>query len=55
MCYGHQRELLFTLLAKILRRNRMNEGAISFDKVEVKFNLDHEGEPEGVYFKIAKM
>jgi ribonuclease R len=41
-------------LAKILRRNRMNEGAISFDKVEVKFNLDQEGEPEGVYFKISK-
>jgi ribonuclease R len=41
-------------LAKIFRRNRMNEGAISFDKVEVKFNLDQEGEPEGVYFKIAK-
>nr|WP_315141354.1 ribonuclease R [uncultured Flavobacterium sp.] len=41
-------------LAKILRRYRMNEGAISFDKVEVKFNLDKEGEPEGVYFKIAK-
>lgn len=41
-------------LAKIFRRNRMNEGAISFDKVEVKFNLDKEGEPEGVYFKISK-
>lgn len=41
-------------LAKILRRKRMNEGAISFDKVEVKFNLDNDGEPEGVYFKIAK-
>ena len=41
-------------LAKIFRRNRMNEGAISFDKVEVKFNLDQEGEPEGVYFKISK-
>ena len=41
-------------LAKILRRKRMNEGAISFDKVEVKFNLDQEGEPEGVYFKISK-
>jgi ribonuclease R len=32
----------------------MNEGAISFDKVEVKFNLDQEGEPAGVYFKISK-
>ncbi|PJJ10164.1 RNAse R [Flavobacterium sp. 1] len=41
-------------LAKIFRRNRMNEGAISFDKVEVKFNLDAEGEPEGVYFKVSK-
>lgn len=41
-------------LAKIFRRNRMNDGAISFDKVEVKFNLDQEGEPEGVYFKISK-
>ncbi len=41
-------------LAKILRKKRMNDGAISFDKVEVKFNLDAEGEPEGVYFKISK-
>ncbi|MEL1242358.1 ribonuclease R [Flavobacterium flavipallidum] len=41
-------------LAKIFRKRRMNEGAISFDKVEVKFNLDADGEPEGVYFKIAK-
>lgn len=41
-------------LAKIFRRKRMNEGAISFDKVEVKFNLDKEGEPEGVYFKVSK-
>ena len=41
-------------LAKILRRNRMNNGAISFDKVEVKFNLDQNGEPEGVYFKQSK-
>ncbi|WPR72253.1 ribonuclease R [Flavobacterium sp. NG2] len=41
-------------LAKIFRRKRMNDGAISFDKVEVKFNLDAEGEPEGVYFKISK-
>lgn len=41
-------------LAKILRRHRMSDGAISFDKVEVKFNLNEEGEPEGVYFKISK-
>ena len=41
-------------LAKIFRRKRMNDGAISFDKVEVKFNLSAEGEPEGVYFKVSK-
>ncbi|TRX09700.1 ribonuclease R [Flavobacterium gawalongense] len=41
-------------LAKIFRKRRMAEGAISFDKVEVKFNLDQNGEPQGVYFKISK-
>jgi len=41
-------------LAKILRNKRMANGAISFDKVEVKFNLDEQGEPEGVYFKVSK-
>ena len=41
-------------LAKIFRKNRMKNGAISFDKVEVKFNLSPEGEPTGVYFKISK-
>ncbi|GAA4761460.1 MULTISPECIES: ribonuclease R [Flavobacterium] len=46
--------LMLDELAKILRRNRMNNGAISFDKVEVKFKLDENDEPVGVYFKIAK-
>jgi ribonuclease R len=41
-------------LAKIFRKKRMQDGAISFDKVEVKFNLDADGEPEGVYFKVSK-
>jgi ribonuclease R len=41
-------------LAKIMRENRMNNGAISFDKVEVKFNLSETGNPEGVYFKISR-
>jgi len=41
-------------LAKILRRNRLASGAISFDKVEVKFNLNEEAEPVGVYFKVSK-
>ena len=41
-------------LAKILRRKRMAAGAISFDKVEVKFHLNEEAEPIGVYFKQSK-
>ncbi|HYD92603.1 MAG TPA: RNB domain-containing ribonuclease, partial [Flavobacterium sp.] len=41
-------------LAKIMRRKRMQSGAISFDKVEVKFHLNEQAEPTGVYFKVAK-
>jgi len=41
-------------LAKILRQKRMAAGAISFDKVEVKFKLDEEANPTGVYFKQQK-
>jgi ribonuclease R len=41
-------------LAKIMRRKRMKEGAISFDKVEVKFDLDEKANPVGVYFKTSK-
>lgn len=46
--------LTFDRLAKILREKRMKAGAISFDKVEVRFNLSDEGVPEGVYFKESK-
>ena len=41
-------------LAKIMRNRRMEQGAISFDKVEVRFNLNENSEPEGVYFKESK-
>ncbi|PQB05456.1 ribonuclease R [Aureitalea marina] len=41
-------------LAKILRADRMRQGAISFDKIEVKFKLDEQNEPEGIYFKESK-
>ena len=41
-------------LSKILRSKRMKNGAISFDKVEVKFNLNEDAEPIGVYFKQSK-
>ncbi len=41
-------------LAKILRKKRMSSGAISFDKVEVKFHLDKTNNPTGVFFKVSK-
>lgn len=41
-------------LAKIMRRRRMKDGAISFDKVEVKFDLDEHSNPIGVFFKTSK-
>lgn len=46
--------LMLDKLAKIMRRKRMQSGAISFDKVEVKFKLDKENNPMGVYFKESK-
>ena len=46
--------LTFDELAKIMRKQRMDEGAISFDKIEVRFNLTEDNEPDGVYFKEAK-
>ncbi len=41
-------------LAKIWRKKRMNEGAIDFDRQEVKFNLDKKGKPLSVFFKEQK-
>jgi len=41
-------------LAKILRKERIENGAITFDRSEVRFNLDENSEPIGVYFKVSK-
>ena len=53
---GDFKEEILTLdrLAKLMRAERMNVGAVNFDKVEVKFNLDEEHNPTGIYFKIGK-
>ncbi len=40
-------------LAKKMRSKRMREGAISFDKVEVKFELNEDNEPVGVFYKTS--
>jgi len=37
-----------------MRRDRMASGAITFDKIEVKFNLDADNNPVSVYFKEGK-
>jgi ribonuclease R/exosome complex exonuclease DIS3/RRP44 len=46
--------LTMNQLALIMREQRMEQGAISFDKVEVKFKLDETNNPVGVFFKQAK-
>jgi len=46
--------LILDRLAKKMRSQRMREGAISFDKVEVKFYLDKDANPTGVFFKTSK-
>ena len=41
-------------LAKILRDKRMADGALSFDRVEVRFDIDEKGHPISVFFKESK-
>ena len=46
--------LQLNVLAQILRENRFKAGAINFDRYEVKFDIDEQGKPLGVYFKVSK-
>ncbi|MBF8457953.1 ribonuclease R [Kaistella sp. G5-32] len=46
--------LVLDRLAKILRKRRIEDGAITFDRSEVRFNLDENSQPIGVYFKVSK-
>ena len=51
----HSEELLkLNELAYILRERKFKHGAISFESVEIKFNLDEHGKPLGVYAKERK-
>jgi ribonuclease R len=47
------RDALVTLntLAKILQKDKFSKGAIEFEQDEVKFRLDDQGKPIGVYVK----
>lgn len=46
--------LLLNDLAKKIRARRFKNGAISFERVEVKFDIDEKGKPLGVFFKEHK-
>jgi ribonuclease R len=50
----HEQILALNGLAKKLKAQRFQNGAIAFDRIEVKFNLDEKGKPLGVFFKEAK-
>lgn len=51
----HCEELLkLNELAYILRERKFKHGAISFESVEIKFRLDEQGKPLGVYAKERK-
>ncbi len=41
-------------LAKTLRKKRFDEGAVDFDREEVRFDINDEGHPIGVYVKVSK-
>ena len=53
---GDLRDEVLTLdrLAKKLRERRFANGAIAFERAEVRFELDEQGKPLSVYFKEAK-
>lgn len=41
-------------LAKVLRKERFENGSVDFDRVEVRFEIDDKGHPTAVYFKESK-
>lgn len=53
---GEYAEELTTLnrLAKALRARRFKNGAIGFDRAEVRFDIDETGHPVSTYVKVAK-
>ena len=46
--------LILDKLAKILRQRRYDNGAIDFDRVEVRFDIDDNGKPISIFFKESK-
>lgn len=46
--------LTFDRLAKIMRKERYENGSVEFARKEVRFNIDETGHPTGVFFKEIK-
>ena len=46
--------LVLDRLAKAFRQQRFDDGAIAFDRVEVRFEIDEKGKPTSVFFKEQK-
>ncbi|MBQ5621394.1 MAG: RNB domain-containing ribonuclease, partial [Bacteroidaceae bacterium] len=46
--------IILNRIAKQLRQKRFNAGAVDFDRCEVRFKIEPDGHPTGVYFKVAK-
>ncbi|MDE6490547.1 MAG: ribonuclease R, partial [Muribaculaceae bacterium] len=41
-------------IAKTLRKQRFENGSMEFDRAEVRFDIDADGHPTDVYFKVSK-
>ena len=54
--HGEYAQEILTLdkLAKILRKERYENGSVEFDRCEVRFDIDETGHPIGVFFKESK-
>ena len=46
--------IMLNRMAKELRRKRFENGAVDFDRCEVRFITDEKGRPLSTYFKVAK-
>ncbi len=53
---GEYKEEIFAAdnIAKLIRKKRFEQGAISFERWEMKFDIDETGKPIGIYIKESK-
>ena len=46
--------IMLNRMAKHLRERRFAAGAVDFDREEMRFDIDKDGKPTGVYYKVSK-